>query len=523
MFRLAALSMVVLAGLLTACRGGGGSDSGGIAPPASGWVAGVFQPKENFDAECAAPRSGVDPQTQQPYPDVQGTATDENNWLRSWSNDLYLWYNEITDRDPGLYTTPAYFDLLKTTATTASGAPRDQFHFTYPTTEWIALSQSGVVAGYGVEWVILSPAPPRDAVAAYVEPGSPAAAQGIARGARLRRVDGVDFVNAPTQADVDAIVAGLYPDQANETHSFQILDLDGTLRGFQMTSVNVTLTPVQNVQAIATPTGNVGYMLFNDHIATAEQGLIDAITALDTANVVDLVLDVRYNGGGYLVIASQLAYMIAGSAQTGGRIFENLRFNAKHPSTNPVTGQPLQPLPFANVSVGLSAPAGQPLPTLDLSRVFVLTGPNTCSASESIINSLRGIGVQVIQIGSKTCGKPYGFYPEDNCGTTYFSIQFQGVNEVGFGDYSDGFAPQNSIGTQTTPIPGCSVADDFTRALGDANESRFAAALQYRNAGQASCPAPSGVAGPGLSKPSLEAAEGLISRSPARENRILSP
>jgi hypothetical protein len=288
-----------------------------------------------------------------------------------------------------------------------------------------------------------------------------------------------------------------------------------------MTSTNVTLTPVQNVRTIAEPTGAVGYMLFNDHIATAEQALINAITTLDNANVVDLVLDVRYNGGGFLVIASQLAYMIAGPARTGGLTFENIRFNAKHPSTNPVTGQPLQPLPFANVSVGLSAPSGLPLPTLDLPRVFVLTGPNTCSASESIINSLRGIGVEVIQIGSRTCGKPYGFYPEDNCGTTYFTIQFQGVNAQGFGDYSDGFSPQNSLGTQTTPIPGCSVADDFTHALGDTSESRLAAALAYRNFGPAACPAPTGLGGPGISKPALDAAEGQISKSPLRENRVL--
>ena len=61
----------------------------------------------------------------------------------------------------------------------------------------------------------------------------------------------------------------------------------------------------------------------------------------------------------------------------------------------------------------------------------MLTGDNTCSASESIINSLRGIGVEVIQIGLTTCGKPYGFYPQDNCGTTYFSIEFKGVNAQG--------------------------------------------------------------------------------------------
>jgi hypothetical protein len=70
------------------------------------------------------------------FPDKQGTVLTQNNWLRSWSNDLYLWYNEIVDRDPSLYTTPEYFDLLKTTATTASGKPKDQFHFTMLTSDF---------------------------------------------------------------------------------------------------------------------------------------------------------------------------------------------------------------------------------------------------------------------------------------------------------------------------------------------------------------------------------------------------
>ena len=53
----------------------------------------------------------------------------------------------------------------------------------------------------------------------------------------------------------------------------------------------------------------------------------------------------------------------------------------------------------------------------------------------------------VYQIGLTTCGKPYGFYPEDNCGTTYFSIQFRGVNELGFGDYPDGFSATRTAAT----------------------------------------------------------------------------
>ena len=154
-------------------------------------------------------------------------------------------------------------------------------------------------------------------------------------------------------------------------------------------------------------------------------------------------------------------------------------FNDKHPTTDPVTGEALAPVPFHATSQGFSGPSGQALPTLNLPRVAVLTSANTCSASESIVNGLRGVGVQVIEVGSTTCGKPYGFYPQDNCGTTYFSIEFQGVNDQGFGDYPDGFSPANATGTVGVPVPGCSVADDFTHALGDPHEARLAAALGY--------------------------------------------
>jgi C-terminal processing protease CtpA/Prc len=129
---------------------------------------------------------------------------------------------------------------------------------------------------------------------------------------------------------------------------------------------------------------------------------------LRDAEVTNLVLDFRYNGGSFLAIASQLAYMVAGE-QTDGRTFEVNQWNDKHPNVDPVTNRVLTPTPFYNTTVGLSATSGAPLPTLNLTRVFVLTGPGACSASEAFMNSLRGIDVEVIQVGSTTCGKPYGF------------------------------------------------------------------------------------------------------------------
>ena len=448
-------------------------------------------PAETFAAQCENPRSGSDPETGGPYPDIQGSTLAENNWLRSWSNHLYLWYDEIMDRDPGLHLTRDYFDLLKTEELTPSGSPKDRFHFTYATEEWIRLAQSGVSAGYGIEWALISRTVPRHVVVAYTSPDTPAtrAPANLARGAVVLEIDGVDVVNATDAAAVDTLNAGLFPDGAGETHTFRIRDPGSdTAREVTLRSEFVTLEPVQHVKTIDTPTGTVGYIFFSDHIATSEPALIEAVNELDQAAITDLVLDLRYNGGGFLYIASELAYMIAGPVPTAGRTFEELQFNDKHPVTNPVTGRALTPLEFLPESFGDSQYRGTRLPSLNLPRVFVLTGRGTCSASESIINGLRGVDVEVIQIGGSTCGKPYGFYPADNCGTTYFSIQFRGVNAKGFGDYADGFSPNNVTGRAGTTVPGCAVADDFTRALGDVEERRLAAALAYRVDG--TCPAP---------------------------------
>jgi len=291
-------------------------------------------------------------------------------------------------------------------------------------------------------------------------------------------------------------------------------------------SQEITYTPVPVVDRFSTPSGDVGYILFNDHIAPAEAALEQAVASLgQNGGVTDLILDLRYNGGGYLDIASETAYMISNPTLTAGRNFERLVFNDKHPNTDPVTNRALTPTPFHTTSQGFSGNAGRTLPNLPLSRVYIITGPGTCSASESIINSLRGVNVQVVLIGSTTCGKPYGFYPTDNCGTTYFTIQFRGENNANFGDYSDGFSPANTAANAGVSVPGCSVADDFTRDLGDPAERRIAAALSFRASNNQVCPAASGVTDPRLSKASFQNAPDRhlwVSKPAARMNRIVS-
>jgi carboxyl-terminal processing protease len=492
---------------------------GGSSSSSSGGSSGTFLPASNFDGMCVAPRPGTG--------DVPGTATDENNWLRSWTNDTYLWYSEVTYPDPTAYATPAYFDLLKTNATTSSGQPKDKFHFTYDTDDWQALSQGGEVAGYGALFEILAPAPPRNIVVAFVQNSTPA--EGVFfRGDKILQVDGNDAVNGNTQAIVDALNAALFPDNDTTPHTFVVQNVAGAQRTVTITPAFIVADPVPDWTVFDTPTGDVGYILFTDHIATAEGWLYDAINDMIAAQVSDLIIDMRYNGGGYLDIASELAYMVGNTTLTNGQTFEKLEFNSKHPTIDPVTDETIVPTLFHSRSQGFdpSLAPNTPLPTLNLSRVYIITGSGTCSASESVINSLRGVGVTVYQIGSTTCGKPYGFYPTDNCGTTYFSIQFRGENAAGFGDYTDGFSPANTTANVGTTVPGCSVADDFSHELFDPAERRTAAALALRagNNLAAACPTASGASDPRLTKASYQNAPDRslwVSRPAARMNRIM--
>ncbi|WP_174255678.1 S41 family peptidase [Variovorax sp. PBS-H4] len=454
---------------------------------------------------CAVPRTGVDPSTHAAFSDLQGTSTLEKNWVRAWIDETYLWYDEVPTyllaKD---YATPVtYFDVLKTPKLTASGRAKDRFHFTADTATSQALSQNGVEAGYGMNLAFLSTAPPRDVRVAFIEPGSPAEQAAVMRGDRLIAVDGADVENG---TDVDALNAGIAPRREGETHSFKLRDGTGAERNVTLTSASITRDPVPMRDAVYYDRGQrrIGYMVFNSYIATAEYGLAYALGLFQRIGTTDMVIDMRYNGGGYLDIASQLAFMLSPSGASTGKTFEQLQYNNKNPFH--LTPDQLK-MPFHDQTLGFSAQPGFALPQLQLSSVTVLTGPDTCSASESVINGLRGIGVTVNVVGGTTCGKPYGFTPQDNCGTTYYAIQFQGVNDRGFGDYGDGIAPT------------CVVPDDFGHQLGDENEARLAAAFGLIETGK--CPAaPLGKASTVLRKAEASRRP-YLARSPIWSNKWL--
>ena len=473
------------------------------------------EPSRNLANICANPDEN----------DIQGTVIDENKWIRSWSYETYLWYNELPDIHPAAESDPiAYFHRMKTSAKTASGRSKDRFHYTQKTVEpqkdsegriylkntekYRRYSAMGYSTGYGLKVLVVRSTPPRQLLVAHTEPGSPAALRQIGRGAEIIAIDGFDIKNGST-ADYNLALSALFPEKADVYHTFVIRDAGKDYnRSAIMKSAEVTESPVIS-KIIRDENKKIGYLALNTFgIDSVEKTLIDTIntfltkeqqtpqepsnqnptdgtneknptptTATEKEYLDELVLDLRYNGGGYLDLSAELAGMIAG-VNGNNKLYGEIIHNDKRSIENVWYTYPTK-------AWGFSVPADTDLPMLNLQRVYILSTGNTASASEYLINGLRGIDIEVILIGDTTMGKPYGFVPRDNCGTTYFTIQFKGHNSKGFGDYQDGLIP--SAVDDGPKVRGCKVADDLSQALGNTSEKMLATALYYMK--NEACPA----------------------------------
>lgn len=438
---------------LSGCGGGGGSSSSNPAP--------IYQPTSNELAQICAKENplAVDALTAT----RQGLLADERKWVKAYMSERYLWYKDIptVNADDVRYSVMAngsldvwtslqnYFLDSKTPLKTVLGTLVDKFSFMIDTVSWNSFVESNL-RGYGFMLKRSTSAGFKVITVAYVYPNTPAMSAGLMRGDQIIGIDGASINDSSAQA-IATFNEGLSPTQP-APHTFQILR-DGATFNVSMQATNITLQQVE-YKVLNVGAKKLGYLLFNSHVPGAETYLIQAMTQFKQQGISELVVDLRYNGGGYLAIANALAYSVAGSAKAQGKVFELTRFSDKRSSEN-------YAMNFS--STGLN---NQPYPSLGIAKIYALVTGGTCSASESFINGLRGIDVEVELIGSTTCGKPYGFYPQDNCGITYAAMEMEGVNAKGEGRFSDGMMPQ------------CTAMDDLSRPLGDASEGMLSIAIK---------------------------------------------
>lgn len=375
--------------------------------------------------------------------------------LRDYMGERYYWYTQLGSPSEGAATFDAYFQSMLY-------KPQDRYSYTQSAASFNQVFTEGRRVGYGYTLVWADAAQTKLRVR-NVEPLSPAARAGLGRGDVIVAIDGLE----PAQ-----IAAG---ELANVTtpgvpRVFMVVTPRGSARAITVESADYALSPLAatttfDISRNGVP-AKVGYLAYNQFVGYSTGSLSTAMAQFGAAGVEELILDLRYNGGGSVGTSRDLASMIGG-ARTANKLFTYLRFNDKQVANN-------IRVPF-NTNTEQN-PFALPLPQ-GLGRVVVITSGATASASELLINGLRPF-VDVVLVGSTTYGKPYGFVPREMCGTVVNAVQFESLNAVGAGSFTQGFTPD------------CQVADDLDRQLGDPNERRTRAALDYLVTGRCGGEAP---------------------------------
>jgi hypothetical protein len=404
-------------------------------------------------------------------PPVDCSVAGQQTWLRSYMNEWYFWYALAPNPSPaGFGTLDAYFNALLygggDPIPNGGGAlwPSDRYSGYQSTESFNRFYGAGQTLGYGVAVAGIEVTEPVSQPTAplyvrYVEPLSPAelTLNGPVRGDRVMSINDVAASTLIANNDFSALTAN----QPGERLKLVLRNRLGVERTVTLTADIFTLTPVQNDQVLLSPNGRkMGYVLVKDMLDQAAAPLATAFNTFRAANVQELVLDLRYNGGGLVSMGGTLASYAAGS-RASGQLFARLLYNDQRAN-------------FNNQDYLFSNPAAW----AGFSTVYVLAGPRTCSASEQVINGLRGVGVNVVAVGDTTCGKPVGFLPQgDLCpgGNTYSVVNFESINALDQGRYFDGFAAT------------CAVAEDFTQPTGALSDPLLVAAAHH--ADNDACPA----------------------------------
>ncbi len=410
---------LLLSLLLVACGGGGDGAADPVAPPASCSVA------------------------------------DQNSWLSNYMDEWYLWYRQAPRPDAGGYSSvQAYFSArLYAGGDATLPFAFDRWSNNLSTDDFNRFFGDGATLGFGVSvnGVEVDGAASQPLWVRYVDPGSPAAAAGVQRGDQVISLNGRAVADLVSARDYSALGAS----QAGAALTL-VLRRAGADRTVALSAAVYNLAPVPAVAVQRTAGGRKLALLQVQQMISQALAPVDAAFAQFRSEAVDdLVLDLRYNGGGLVSTGATLASYIAGS-RGSGLAYARLLFNDKRSGSNSVYS------------------FSQPAQALSLPRVFVLAGPRTCSASEQVVNGLLGAGLQVVVVGNTSCGKPVGFQPTSNCGRTYNVVNFESVNQLGTGRYFDGL---NAT---------CAVAEDFTAAQNGAADPLLNAARQFADTGR--CP-----------------------------------
>jgi len=367
----------------------------------------------------------------------------QNTFVRDTLEDFYLWYRELPDADPALFDSPeAFLEAVRF-------RPIDNtFSFLSSRASTQAFFSNSQFIGVGFSFRQLGPEELR---VSQVFPESPASEAGLTRGSYLLAIDGRPVADLIASGELGA---ALGPSEIGFTLELTWRSFAGEESTKRMTKRAVTIPTVSQTAVFDVNGLPVGYIHFRNFVEPSIAALDAAFAEFQRRGVVDLILDVRYNGGGLINVATHLASLIGGM-RTNTQVFTEFRYNDKHPDLN-------RKERFEDPPRAIDAP-----------RVVVITSRASASSSELVINGLEPF-IPVTLVGRPTFGKPVGQLGFEFCDKALFPVSFSLVNARGEGEFFGGL-----------PVD-CVARDGLNKPLADPEEASLAEALFFLRNGTCS-------------------------------------
>ena len=374
-----------------------------------------------------------------------------------YAKELYLWYNQIPSTfDPRSFADPiaVMTGIRQYSIEPGFSAAVDKWSFAMKKTEWDNLSgglgstfgaTSTAAGDFGLGVFFTAEG---DLRVKFVEKESPAGLAGIRRGWRITKLNGNTNI---TTSSSSTIVDAVY--KSTQT-TFTFIKPDGNSIDISLTAAHYREHPVYLDTVYTVNNKKTGYLVFNSFLGDTTEIYSEfsrVFSKFASQNISDVVIDMRYNGGGYVSVQEKLAnYLVTSSASNN--LMMKQQYNDKHTGYNTTT-------------------YFKKLGSLNLSRIFFIVTSGTASASELLINNLKPY-MDVKLIGpTNTHGKPVGFFPIPVGDWYVFPVSFRSTNAAGSGNYFSGFPADSKVN------------DGLTKDWGDITESCLASAVKYINGG----------------------------------------
>jgi len=339
-----------------------------------------------------------------------------NDFIWQGMNTYYLWQEEVPDLNDRFTTFQQIWDFYADFQ-----SPRDVFNsllyqpgtvdrFSWIVDDYVALENSfqGINISNGMEFgLIRFDSNPSNVFGyvRYVIPNSDADTKGVTRGMLFAHVDGTQL----TESNFRDLLLG-----DNTSYTITLADYNNgnpTSNGTDivLNKQQIQENPVHLVTTITEGANKIGYIMYNQFSSSFDGQLNAAFATLQSENITDLIIDLRYNGGGSVRTATYLGGMVTG--QFNGQLFSREVWNQK-------VQDALDESNFINnfTSQIDNGTINEPINSLNLNRVFFITTTSTASASELVMNSLSPY-IDVQSVGVTTIGKVHGsvtLYDSDN-------------------------------------------------------------------------------------------------------------